>query len=592
MNINRWSLGVLVAVLAGGATATGTANAQPNPARELAGLWEAKRHFGPEVRGTLAVEQGAGAWRAEIAGRSAPVKVADDLITFELGDGKGSFRGRLAARRTAIIGHWTQPATIAGGTRYASPVVLTPAGRDLWRGEIRPLDDEMMLYLMVQVRDDGSAGASLRNPERNAGRFLGVDRVERTGSAIRLLGQQQGGANGRLVAEGVYRDGTLSIAFPTLGGTFDFRRVKVDGPSDFYPRGRPTAAYVYTPPRPGDDGWPTASLADVRLAPDAVHRFVQRLIDTPIDSVGASEIHGVLIARHGKLVLEEYFHGEHRDKPHDTRSASKSLTSILVGAAIHRSVPLDVSTPVYKVMNGGAFPPSLEPRKRALTVEHLLTMSSGLDCDDANSSSPGNEDVMQEQTAQPDWYRYTLDLPTVREPGTKAVYGSANPNLLGGVLSRAAGRPLPELFQEFVAEPLEIKRYAMNLTPTGDAYMGGGLRLLPRDFLKLGQLVLNGGRWKDRRVLSAEWCRRATAPRYELAGIHYGYLWWVIDYPYKGRTVRAFFAGGNGGQIAMAIPELDLVLAFYGGNYGDAVSLVPQRVYVPQHILPAVEESG
>jgi CubicO group peptidase (beta-lactamase class C family) len=592
MDAGRWFLGLLVAVLAGGVAASGTANAQPNSAQELAGLWEAKRHFGPEVRGTLIVEHGAGAWRAEIAGRSAPVKVTDGVITFELPDGRGSFRGRFAARRTEIVGHWIQPATIAAGTRYASPVVLMPAGREVWRGEVRPLDDEITLYLMVRVRDDGSIGAFLRNPERNAGRFLGVERVERTGSAIRLRGRQAGGGNGRLVAEGVYRDGALSIAFPALGGTFDFRRVKADEPSDFYPRGRPTTTYVYTPPRAGDDGWPTASLRDVGMAPDALHRFIQRLIDTPMDSVSASEIHGVLIARHGKLVLEEYFHGEHRDKPHDTRSAAKSLTSILVGAAIHQGVPLDVSSPVYKVMNSGAFPTGLEPRKRALTVEHLLTMSSGLDCDDANPSSPGNENVMQGQTAQPDWYRYTLDLPTVREPGTKAVYGSANPNLLGGVLARAAGRLLPDLFQELVAEPLEIKRYAMNLTPTGDAYMGGGVRLLPRDFLKLGQLLLNGGTWKKRRVLTPEWCRRATAPRYELAGIHYGYLCWVTDYPYQGRTVRAFFAGGNGGQVVLAVPELDLVVAFYGGNYSDAATYVPQRVYVPQYILPAVERGG
>jgi CubicO group peptidase (beta-lactamase class C family) len=75
----------------------------------------------------------------------------------------------------------------------------------------------------------------------------------------------------------------------------------------------------------------------------------------------------------------------------------------------------------------------------------------------------------------------------------------------------------------------------------------------------------------------------------ELAGIHYGYLWWVTDYPYKDRTVRAFFAGGNGGQVVMSIPELDLVIAFYGGNYGDRGTLVPQRVYVPEYILPAID---
>ena len=67
-----------------------------------------------------------------------------------------------------------------------------------------------------------------------------------------------------------------------------------------------------------------------------------------------------------------------------------------------------------------------------------------------------------------------------------------------------------------------------------------------------------------------------------------GFLWWVAAYPYKDRTVTAFFAGGNGGQVVMGIPELDLAIAFYGGNYSDPATFVPQRVYVPTYILPAV----
>jgi CubicO group peptidase (beta-lactamase class C family) len=130
----------------------------------------------------------------------------------------------------------------------------------------------------------------------------------------------------------------------------------------------------------------------------------------------------------------------------------------------------------------------------------------------------------------------------------------------------------------------------MNLMPTGEPYMGGGIHFMPRDFMKFGQLMLNKGRWGGKRVLSEAWVARAVSPLHELGGIHYGYLWWVVDLPYKGRTVRAFFAGGNGGQVVMVIAELDLVIAFYGGNYSDRVLFVPQRVFVPEFILPAVEE--
>ena len=129
----------------------------------------------------------------------------------------------------------------------------------------------------------------------------------------------------------------------------------------------------------------------------------------------------------------------------------------------------------------------------------------------------------------------------------------------------------------------------MNLTPTGDAYMGGGVRFLPRDFMKLGQVLVDGGRWRGHQIISESWARKSSSPLYDLGGRHYGYLWWIQDYPWKDGTVRAFYADGNGGQVVMAIPKLDLVLAFWGGNYSDPVLFTSQRVYVPQYILPAVK---
>ena len=109
--------------------------------------------------------------------------------------------------------------------------------------------------------------------------------------------------------------------------------------------------------------------------------------------------------------------------------------------------------------------------------------------------------------------------------------------------------------------------------------------------MKLGQLLLNGGTWNGRRILTPEWTRRATSHLAEIGTSQYGYLWWLGEYPYRGRTVRAFSAQGNGGQFVIGIPELDLVIAFYGGNYADKASNTAQEVYVPQYILPAVGKS-
>jgi len=580
------------------------ASTSMNAVRELAGLWEAKRRFGPDIRGALLIKQSNGGWWAEIAGKTVRAKLAGDAITFELPDGKNKFQGKFDARRAKIVGHWIQPPTLESGSPYASPVTLAKQGRDVWQGIVTPLDSMMTLYLMVKARSDGSSGAFLKNPERNIGvtRQYRVDHIELEGESVRLVAASRGTEKGRVLATGRYYadPGVMSIYFPNRGGTFDFRRVADDEVSDFYPRGRPTGAYVYTPPPALDDGWPTASLEDVGISREGMEKFIQMIIDTPIDSVSAHEVHGVLIARHGKLVLEEYFHGENREKPHDSRSAAKSLTATLVGAAINAGVPLKVSSPVYQVMNGGTFPPDLEPRKRALTLEHLLTMSSGLDCDDNDDNSPGREDFMLDESGEPDYYKFAMALKTIREPGEKAVYCSINPNLAGGVLKLASGKPLPTLFHELIAEPLQIERYYLNLTPTGDAYMGGGARFLLRDFMKLGQLHVSGGTWNGRRILTREWSRRATSPLYQVKDyeplkpytfLKYGYLWWVIEYPYKERTVRAFYAGGNGGQTVMGIPELDLVVAIYAGNYADSPSGHISQGYVPKYILPSVSEA-
>jgi len=307
-----------------------------------------------------------------------------------------------------------------------------------------------------------------------------------------------------------------------------------------------------------------------------------------MDTLSAQQMHALLIARHGTLVLEEYFHGFDRDAPHDTRSAGKSMTATLAGAAIHAGLGgLSLSSPVYAIMNGGTFPADIEPRKRTITLEHFMSMSSGIDCDDSDPNSPGNENTMLDGDTR-DYYAFTLKLKTIRDPGTKAVYCSVQPNLVGGAIARATRRPLTDLFDELVAGPLDIRHYYMNLSPTGDPYMGGGIRFTARDFAKFGQLYLNGGTWRGRRILDRSFIERASSPRLTIGTGGYGLLWWVTDYPFRGDSVRAYFASGNGGQYTIVIPRLDMVVTAYAGNYQDATALKTQREDVPRYILSAV----
>ncbi|HEX6863345.1 MAG TPA: serine hydrolase [Thermoanaerobaculia bacterium] len=562
------------------------------PVDELAGLWKAKRRFGPDARGLLVIQRSDAAYSAEMVGRIVPVRSEKGELSFDLPNGEGGFRGRLQADG-AIAGHWFPPASMAQftGGRFVSPVRLEPDGPNRWSGQVVPFDDAFTFYLLARKRPDGTMGVFLRNPERDFGAWLGVDRLVREGNVVKLIGKRPGQKEEREAASGTYDADSEVIAlfFPFRGGSYDFRREGED--SDFYPRGKNPARYAYRPPLARDDGWTTGSLEEVNIDRASMEKLVQRIVDMPMESVDTPEIHGILIARHGKLVLEEYFHGQHRDKLHDTRSAAKSVTATVVGGALQAGAPLELSTPVYKIMNGGAFPADLEPRKRAMTLEHLLTMSSGYFCDDTDPEAPGGEEIMIDQEEEPDYYRFTLKVPMASAPGEKAVYCSSNPNLALGVVGRATGEFPLATFDRLLGAPMKIHRYGWLLDPAGNPYGGGGVQFLPRDFMKFGQLMLDGGTWEGRRILSRDFVARASAPLYHLRNVTYGYLWWGIDYPYKDRKVHAFYATGAGGQTVTVIQELGLVVATFAGNYSSRGTAMTSHL-VPRYILPAVREPG
>jgi CubicO group peptidase (beta-lactamase class C family) len=571
--------------LAAAVLGVGAAAAQPAAPIDWTGLWEAKRVFGPEVRGEIVFSERGGRWEAEIAGFRVDVKAAGDRYAFELPGGRGAFRGRRAGGE--VRGFWIQPRSATSGLPYASPVTLTRS-HGHWRGVVRPLDVTFTYYLPVTRAADGRLETYLRNPERNVGVFTRVQWLEPDGDRVRLVGKA--GEQQATLFEGRVHGARFAIPFPDRGGLYEFS--KTDDPaSAFHPRGREPGRYRYAPPVARDDGWPVATLEEVGISRDAIEAFVQRLVEAPMKALGDGQVHSVLIARHGKLVLEEYFHGHHRDMPHDLRSAAKSIVAAMVGAAMHAGLRVGESTPVYETLLG-ELPADLDPRKRAMTLGHLLTMTGGHHCDDGDENAPGNEDAMQAQSREPDWYRFILALPMDRTPGEKLVYCSVDAHLAGGVLAGAAGEPLPELLDRLIARPMRMGPYHLPLSPTGEAYMGGGSHMLPRDFLKLAQLMAAGGQWRGKRIFSAAWARRSgEGLRPVMKDQRYGYLWNTHEYPYRGRRVHAVFAGGNGGQVSMAIPELGLAIAFTGGSYNMRALFIPQRELVPDLILPAVGDA-
>jgi len=584
---------------------------QPPDADPLVGLWSYQTRAEPALHGPLTVTRRGGVWRAAIAGREARGAVSGGRLRFSFPPGLGEFRGRLAGDGRRLDGYWLQPARMGGrgdpaGARQAlaSPLALTAAGAGAWRGVVVPLPNSFTLYLKVFRGADGALTAAFRNPEMNdiGGRsqFL----VSRDGASVSFAsrptqGQRPIAISARLAAD------HLQVTWPGADRPLDLVRRTPAQAAAFFPRPPGAAPYVYRAPPALGDGWPTGRAVEVGLDEAALTKLIQAQIATDPAAPRPQLIHSILVARHGKLVLEEYFFGADRTTPHDTRSAAKTYGSVMLGAVMLHDPGIGPQSRIYDLAAAlGPFA-NPDPRKAQITLAHLMTHTSGLACDDNDDASPGNEQTMQTQTAQPNWWKYTLDLPMAHDPGSRYAYCSANSNLTGAALTLYTKTWLPELFDRTVARPLGFGRYYWNLMPNGEGYAGGGAYLTSRDFLKIGQAFLDGGVWRGRRIVAADWVKASTAPHVQINpattgltpeefGNAYiegadGYAWHLNSLKVGGRTYRDYEAGGNGGQQVIVVPDADLAVVFTGGNYGQGgIWLRWREQIVGAQILPAI----
>jgi CubicO group peptidase (beta-lactamase class C family) len=327
-------------------------------------------------------------------------------------------------------------------------------------------------------------------------------------------------------------------------------------------------------PVPRDDGWPVASADDDKLIDRvALCRMADRLV------ASSANVHAVLLARGGKLVFERYFKGSDEingrrmesvafdaDTLHNIKSVSKSVASLALGIAIDRGLIRSVDEPIF------SFFPELSdlrsPEKDRLRLAHALTMTMGLKWVEAVPDNEGNNDEERMHMA-PDPCRYVLSLPVTAPPGQEFFYNTGALTLVSAIVRKATGRPLDEFARAVLFEPLGITGFEW-IRVKGDADAGGGLRLRPRDMAKIGQLVLAGGRWNDRQVVSKAWIDASTTPRTEASSNYsYGYLWWLGRSPFNGREVHWPAGLGRGGQSIRIVPGLDLVVAVTAGYYQD-----------------------
>lgn len=355
------------------------------------------------------------------------------------------------------------------------------------------------------------------------------------------------------------------------------------------PRGRDgrIAPYVYRPPAGLGDGTAVGDIGHAGLARAVAETLVARVLDGRY-----ADVDGVLLYRRGRLVLEEYFYGYDHSRPHQMRSASKSVVSAAIGIAIGQGKLAGDRERVLPRLPYGplASYDHPDPRKESLTLGDLLTMRSGLACDDWDPSSPGNENGMQ---ARADWVKATMDLPMVAEPGTVARYCSGGVFVAGRMLERAVGETVPAFAQRHLFDPLGIRAADVRwpfVLDSSNAGTFGAMRMRPRDMLKLGVLFLDGGRWRGRQVVSRDWVKRSTTAVSRMGSRGYGYFWWrqpfEVATPAGRRRLDVVTASGNGGQKIYIIPELDAVIVFTGSAYNSENT--PPNAIMKDLLLPAL----
>jgi CubicO group peptidase (beta-lactamase class C family) len=297
------------------------------------------------------------------------------------------------------------------------------------------------------------------------------------------------------------------------------------------------------------NGWaastPEAQGIDSAVLADAFEQIRARHI--PVNSL--------LIERHGNIVLDSYFYPFADHRTHNVYSVTKSVTSMLVGIAMAEHHLSDLNAPVYSLLPVQA---SDDPRKAHLTLAHLLSMTSGLDC-----RSAGGASLLQQMLKSRHLAAYMLNRPSDAEPGTVFDYCGGNSEVVSAVLTRTTGTSALDMAREELFAPLGITHVAWPTDGDGVSHGWGDLELEPRDMAKLGYLWLHNGRWEDRQVIPADYLAQALTRHINVQpGIDYGYGMWL----YPGHSPVDFEANGTGGQRITVVPSLDMVEVTTGSD--------------------------
>jgi len=293
-------------------------------------------------------------------------------------------------------------------------------------------------------------------------------------------------------------------------------------------------------------------------------------------------LHTLLVSQGGKLSVEHYEPGEDEawgrplgtvifgpDVLHDLRSVSKSVVGLVYGIALAAG---KVPSPEAKLYD--QFPEyadlAKQPGRDRLTIHHVLSMTLGLEWDELTIPYGDLRNSENAMEAAPDRFRFILEHPIINEPGAKWTYCGGATALLGRLIAKGTGDKLHDYARRVLFDPMGFGPSEWSVGSDGEPRRASGLRLLPRDMLKLGQIILSDGMWNGRRLIPGEWVERATTAVVPIdRSRSYGYHWYMGDLVAGAPLQSLHWVGGIGwgGQRLYVFPTLDLVVAMNYGNY-------------------------